>query len=107
MVADNDISSHIARYAASNARDAKANLLQRPGQQTVHLETPAAPLRQHQLVEDRSDVEPHRAPELHIQVFVGNGGEVTSMQAAQRIQIGSRLTAEPDSTQVGLQSQVS
>jgi hypothetical protein len=56
-----------------------------------------------QLVEDRGPLETDTPSQLHVEIFVGNGGEMSTVQPSQRVDIGARFAAESHATQILLQ----
>jgi hypothetical protein len=78
-----------AEHPPQDARDLKSNLFERPTQQAVQLIEPTAAAPNHDLLESTFDIQIQRAPELDIEILIGDGEEMLSMDFGEAGESGS------------------
>ena len=103
MVAESGIAPLIPPDACSYPRHMKADLLQCPGEQPVHLIAPATAAADDDLLIRRLWIEGQRTSELDVQVLVGNALEVEAMDRAQALEVDTRGALETDALEVARQ----
>src|SRR5262245_12734851 len=103
MISDHPIAKAVASHRARKTRDAKTDLLERPGKETVHFITPSAPAPDDQLVKNALDIEIERLAQKHVEILVGNVFEVAAVNSNERVEIDPRRARECDAVKIGRQ----